>query len=73
MNNKGAIMLKMIINGTAGLLVLAGLIMMMGSAGDCDGKCMENANTIGEMITLSLIGLACFVFGATVLVKNSNE
>ena len=65
--------MKTIINGIAGTLLMVGLIMMAGSAGDCDGKCVENANSIGEMITLSLIGLTCFVFGATVLIRNAVE
>ena len=65
--------MKTIINGIAGTLLVAGLVMMAGSAGDCDGKCVENANTIGEMITYSLIGLTCFVFGISVLVRNAVE
>ena len=31
------------------LLVALGIMAMAGSAGDCDGKCVENANTIMEM------------------------
>jgi len=69
---KGATM-KTIINSIAGLLLVLGLIMMAGSAGDCDGKCMEQANTIGEMIMYASIGLTMFVFGAMVLLKNANE
>ena len=54
-NNKGAKMFKMIINTIATALVFVGIVMMAGSAGDCDGRCVENANTISEMLMLSLI------------------
>ena len=32
------------------VMMIAGVMMMAGSAGDCDGKFMENANTDGEML-----------------------
>lgn len=53
--------MKMIICST---LITVGLVMMMGSAGDCDGKCMENANTVGETIMFALTGLVLFGTGA---------
>ena len=31
-------------------LLSAGLIAIGGSGGDCDGKCMEYANSMGEMM-----------------------
>ena len=52
-----------------GFLLMAGLIAMAGSAGDCDGHCMENANTISEMIMISFIGLTLFVTGAIIMLK----
>jgi hypothetical protein len=33
-----------------GMIVFSGLMIMAGSAGDCDGQCMELANSTGEMI-----------------------
>jgi hypothetical protein len=44
-----------------------GFFMITGSAGDCDGACMDQANTMGEMLLLilggfSLIGLAAVIF-----------
>lgn len=65
--------MKTIINSIAGTLLLVGLVMMAGSAGDCDGKCMEQANTIGEMLMYAGIGLTMFVFGALVLMRNAVE
>ena len=52
-----------------GFLLMAGLIAMAGSANDCDGHCMENANTISEMIIVSFVGLTMFVTGAIIMLK----
>ena len=46
---------------------------MAGSAGDCDGKCVENANTIAEMLIIAGTGLAMFLFGAMILLTNRGE
>ncbi len=71
-NNKGAKM-KLILNTIATLLVFVGIVMMAGSAGDCDGRCVENANTISEMLMYAGIGLTMFVTGSAVLISNSQE
>jgi len=62
--------MKTIINTVAALLVFGGLMAMAGSANDCDGACMETANTIGEMLMVAGAGLTMVVFGAIILVKN---
>ena len=62
--------MKTIINTVAALLVFGGLMAMAGSANDCDGACMETANTIGEMLIVAGLGLTMVVFGAIILVKN---
>ncbi len=72
-NNKGAKMFKTIINTIATLLVFGGIVMMAGSAGDCDGRCVENANTISEMLMYAGLGLALFITGSAVLITNSQE
>ena len=64
--------MKTIINTLAIFLVFMGLIAIAGSANDCDGKCVETANTIGEMMMIVLIGLSMMVTGGTILIKNSN-
>ena len=46
---------------------------MAGSANDCDGKCIENANTIGEMLMVAGIGAAMMAFGAMILLSNRQE
>jgi hypothetical protein len=65
--------MKTIINTVAALLVFGGLMAMAGSANDCDGACMETANTLGEMLTVAGIGLTMMLFGAILLYKNSEE
>ena len=65
--------MKTIINTIAGLLVFGGLMAMAGSAGDCDGKCMEAANTMGEMLIIAGTGLAMMLFGGMILLTNSQE
>ena len=66
-------MFKIIINTIATLLVFVGIVMMAGSAGDCDGRCVENANTISEMLMYAGLGLALFITGSAVLITNSQE
>lgn len=43
--------------------MFSGLIMVMGSANDCDGKCMENANSIEVMLLISLMGFVSMIVG----------
>ena len=66
-------MFKMIINTIATALIFVGIVMMAGSAGDCDGKCMEQANTISQMLMYAGIGLTMFITGSAVLISNSQE
>jgi hypothetical protein len=65
--------MKTIINTIAALLVFGGLMAVAGSANDCDGACMETANTLGEMLTVAGVGLTMMLFGAILLYKNSEE
>jgi hypothetical protein len=65
--------MKNIINTISAILIVLGIILMAGSANDCDGKCMETANTIGEMLTIAGIGLSMMLFGAMILLSNRGE
>ena len=50
-------MLFKIVGGT--IMVLSALVVMGTAGSDCDGKCMENALSIGETLfnfTMALIG-----------------
>ena len=65
--------MKLILNTIATALIFVGIVMMAGSAGDCDGKCMEQANTISQMLMYAGIGLTMFITGSAVLISNSQE
>jgi Co/Zn/Cd efflux system component len=52
--------MKAFIGGT---LIVVGLMVMAGSAGDCDGKCMDQANSLGEMLMVAAAGLFATVVG----------
>ena len=56
-----------------GFLFTAGLIAIAGSAGDCDGKCMEYANTMGEMMMAIFIGLTLMVTGGIIIYNDNGE
>ena len=53
-------------------LILAGLMAIAGSAGDCDGKCMEYANSMEEMMITIFIGLTLFVTGGIIIWKENS-
>ena len=57
-------------NIIAGLLIVAGLMVMAGSANDCDGACMETANDLPTFLMVAGVGLAMFVTGAAIAIKN---
>ena len=65
--------MKTIVNGIAGVLIVVGIMAMAGSANDCDGACMETANTLGEMLIIAGIGLAMTLFGGMILLVNGDE
>ena len=54
------------------LLFLAGIIVASGSANDCDGACMDQANTIGEMLMVAGVGVALMLAGFVMLIKNQH-
>tara|TARA_Y100001937_G_scaffold69805_1_gene95175 strand:+ start:552 stop:752 length:201 start_codon:yes stop_codon:yes gene_type:complete len=65
--------MKLILNTIATALIFVGIVMMAGSAGDCDGKCMEQANTISQMLMYAGIGLTMFITGSAVLISNRGD
>ena len=54
-------------------LIVAGLMTMGGSANDCDGACMEQANDLPTMLMVAFIGLTMFVTGAIIAISTMNE
>ena len=65
--------MKTIINSLAGVLIVVGIMAIAGSANDCDGACMETANTLGEMLVVAGVGLAMTLFGGMILLVNGEE
>ena len=61
--------MKNIINTISGILIFLGIIMIAGSGNDCDGKCMENAMTIGETLMWSLAGIGATAIGALLIMR----
>ena len=51
------------------ILIMVGIVLMAGSGGDCDGKCVENSNTIAEMLMYAGMGLTLFLTGAIVAIR----
>lgn len=56
-------MLSIVLKGIGGCSMFIGLLMVAGSANDCDGKCMEQANSIEVMLLVTAIGFACMIGG----------
>jgi hypothetical protein len=54
------------------ILIFVGLIAVAGSANDCDGACMEQANTIGEMLMVIAGGVVAMVLGG-LLIANAES
>jgi len=73
MNKQIGAIMKTIVNGIAGILIVVGIMAIAGSANDCDGHCMETANTLGEMLIVAGVGLAMTLFGGMILLVNGEE
>lgn len=57
-------------NAIGAILIFGGLMVAAGSAGDCDGKCMEYANSLGDMMLIAAAGIGMMLAGFF-LVKDS--
>ena len=55
--------MKTITTWIGAFFFIAGLLMAAGSAGDCDGACMEQANDLATMITLAATGIVFMLSG----------
>ena len=54
------------------ILIITGIIMAAGSGGDCDGKCMEYANTLSETLFYAFIGLCMMMVGTILALSEIN-
>ena len=62
-------------NLVSGILIVGGVLAIMGSANDCDGKCMDQVNDISTMLAIVFggfisIGLG-FLISRDSFIKNS--
>jgi len=55
------------------ILIVVGMMVAAGSANDCDGACMDQANTIGEMLMVLTAGLFAMVVGALAVFSAQND
>ena len=46
-----------------GVLMVVGLMVVAGSANDCDGRCMEQANDTATMLMVAAAGLFAMFVG----------
>ena len=60
---------SLLMNVLGCFLIVAGIIAIAGSAGDCAGKCMEYANSYYEMFMAMGIGFMLVGTGAFILYK----
>ena len=55
------------------ILIVVGMMVAAGSANDCDGACMDQANTIGEMLLIAAAGLFAMLVGALAVFSAQND
>jgi len=54
-------------------LVIIGLMAVAGSGNDCDGHCMENANSLSDMLLISAGGIVAMCFGGFLVWISDDE
>ena len=55
------------------ILIVVGMMVAAGSAGDCDGACMDQANSLGEMLMVAAAGLFAMLVGALTVFSAQNN
>ena len=65
--------MKTIATWIGAFFFIAGILMAAGSAGDCDGKCMEQANDLATMITLAATGMVFMLSGVFFMMVGSSK
>ena len=63
--------MKTMINTFGAVLIVIGIMMLAGSGGACDGKCMESANTLLETLMYALMGLTIMLTGGFIAIKSN--
>ena len=65
--------MKTITTWIGAFFFIAGLLMAAGSAGDCDGKCMEQANDLATMVVLAATGIVFMLSGVFFVMVGSSK
>ena len=55
------------------ILIVVGMMVAAGSGGDCDGKCMDQANDLGTMLMVAAAGIFAMVVGALAVFSAQND
>ena len=66
-------MFKKISTGFGATAFILGLMVAAGSAGDCDGKCMELANDLPTMLAVAGTGIAMMIAGVFFVVVGQSK
>ena len=65
--------MKTITTWIGAFFFIAGIMMAAGSAGDCDGKCMEQANDVATMLVLAGTGIVFMLSGMFFMIVGANK
>ena len=60
--------MKLFLNIFGSIFIVLSLLLLAGAANDCDGGCMENANSIVAMSIIMFAGLAGIITGVMCVV-----
>ena len=55
------------------ILIVVGMMVAAGSANDCDGACMGQANSLGEMLLIAAAGIFAMMVGALAVFSAEKE
>tara|TARA_B100000424_G_C22919454_1_gene489247 strand:- start:536 stop:733 length:198 start_codon:yes stop_codon:yes gene_type:complete len=55
--------MKLFFNIAGGILLVLGILFAAGAAGDCDGDCMENANSLLAMAIILFASGCSIILG----------
>ena len=65
--------MKTITTWIGAFFFIAGIVMAGGSAGDCDGACMEQANDLATMLALAGTGIVFMLSGVFFMMVGQSE
>jgi hypothetical protein len=64
---------KEIKQGIGFLLIVVGMMVAAGSGNDCDGACMDQANSLGQMLMVAAAGIFAMVVGVLAVFSAQND